>query len=85
MRAAALLRSLAHHVARDWARGARFCLALFACLNLLSATALRRLAPNVAAFFSGYRTSGFAPAPFDTVHATVIALRVPAAVAHFPI
>ena len=75
MRAAALLRSLTQCAARDWPRAARFCLALFACLSQLSAPVQQRLAPSVAASFSGTSTvhtrSGLAPAPFDTAQASV--------------
>ncbi len=75
MRAAALLRSLTLYTARDWARRARFCLALFACLSQLSAPVQQRLAPSVAASFSGYNTvhthSGIAQAQFDTAHGSV--------------
>jgi len=61
--------------ARDWPRGAGFCLAVIACLSQLSAPAHHQLAQSVAASFSDYSAldtrSGFAPAPFDTVHASV--------------
>lgn len=75
MRAAALICSLRRFFARDWPRSAGYCLAVIACLSQLSAPAQHRLAQSVAASFSDYSAldarSGFAPAPFDTVHASV--------------
>ena len=75
MRAVALLRNLTQCTARDWARGARFCLALFACLSQFSAPVQQRLATGDAVSFSGYSTvhthSGVAPAQVDTAHASV--------------
>jgi hypothetical protein len=75
MRAAALICSLSRLFARDWPRGAGFCLAVIACLSQLSAPGQHWLAQSVAASFSGYSAldtrSGFAPAPFDAVHASV--------------